>query len=71
MVQVMVPPTLIVVTGVPLTSSCHLKFDPFTVAVAGAVDVGVGDGDVAVTEGDGEAGVGVVAEAVGDDVVLL
>jgi hypothetical protein len=60
MVQVTVPPTLIVVTGEPLASSCHLKLDPFTLAVLGAVDVGVGDGDVAVAVGDGVEGVGVV-----------
>ena len=41
MVQVTVPPTLIVVTGVPLASSCHLKLEPFTEAVAGPVGVGV------------------------------
>src|ERR1700741_2075479 len=56
MVQVMVPPTLTVVTGEPLTSSCHLKLDPFTVAVFGAVE----DGD-AVAVGDGG---GVAVEAV-------
>ena len=53
MVQVMVPPTLIVVTALPLASSCHLKLDPFTVAVVGAVEVGLGDGVV----GDGVVGV--------------
>ena len=47
---------MIVVTGVPLASSCHLKFEPFTLAVAGAVLPG--DGDAA--DGDGDAG------AVGD-----
>jgi hypothetical protein len=50
-VHVTVPPTLIVVTGVPLASSCHLKLEPFTVAVVGAVDgdtVAVGDGDAGV-----------------------
>lgn len=35
MVQVTLPPTLTVVTGVPLASSCHLKLDPLTEAVAG------------------------------------
>ena len=64
----MVPPTLIVVTGVPLASSAHLRLDPFTVAVAGlGAD---GDGEVVtVTVGDGDAGVGVPAE--GDGVELL
>jgi hypothetical protein len=62
-VQVTLPPTLIVVTGVPLASSVHLKFEPFTPPVAG-------DGDTdAVTVGDGEAGVGVLTE--GDGVALL
>jgi len=62
-VQVTLPPTLIVVTGVPLASSVHLKLDPFTLPVAG-------DGDTeAVTVGDGEAGVGVLAE--GDGVALF
>lgn len=56
-VHVTLPPTLIVVTGVPLPSSVHLKLDPFTPAVAG-------DGDT-VTVGDGDAGVGVLAEGVG------
>ena len=57
MVQVTVPPTLIVVTGVPLASSCHLKLEPFTDAV-------LGDGDTAAV-GDGVAGVGVPAVGVG------
>jgi hypothetical protein len=35
-VHVTVPPTLIVVTFVPLASSTHLKFDPLTDAVVGA-----------------------------------
>jgi hypothetical protein len=62
MVQVTLPPTLIVVTGVPLASSVHLKLAPFTLAVAGPV----GDGDTdAVTVGDGEAGVGVLTEGEG------
>src|SRR6266851_2219116 len=41
-VQVTVPPTLIVVTGVPLTSSVNLKLATFTAAVRGAVAAGVG-----------------------------
>ena len=57
MVHVMVPPTFIVGTGVPLASSCHLKLEPFTVAV-------LGDGDTPAV-GDGDAGVGVAVVAVG------
>ena len=64
MVQVTVPPTLIVVTGVPLLSSCHLKFDPLTLAVVGAPGP-PGDGDVGGAVGDAGAGEGVEAEAVG------
>ena len=65
-VQVTLPPTLIVVTGVPLASSVHLKLAPFTLAVVGAA----GDGDTdAVTVGDGEAGVGVLTE--GEGVALV
>jgi len=64
MVQVTVPPTLIVVTGVPLASSCHLKFDPLTLAVAGAPGP-PGDGDVGATVGDAGAIVGVEVAAVG------
>ena len=69
-VHVTFPPTLIVVTGVPLASSVHLKFDPFTLAVAGPA----GDGDTdAVAVGDGEAGVGVLTEALteGEGVALV
>ena len=67
MVQVMLPPTLIVVTGVPLVSSVHLKLAPFTLPVAGDADT---DGDTdAVTVGDGEAGVGVPTE--GEGVALV
>jgi hypothetical protein len=51
---------LIVVTGVPLTSSVHLKLDPFTVAVMGAVGVDMGVGVAVVA-----AGVGVVVAGVG------
>ena len=51
-VHVTVPPTLIVVTGVPLASSCHFKPFVFTVAVVGAVGVGVGVGIVAVGVAD-------------------
>ena len=61
-VQVTLPPTLIVVTGVPLASSVHFKLAPFTLAVDAA-----GDGDTdAVTVGDGEAGVGVLTESEGE-----
>jgi hypothetical protein len=59
-VQVILPPTLIVVTGVPLTSSLHWKLDPFTLPVAG---------DTAAV-GDGGAVVGVV-EAVGVGVAVF
>lgn len=48
-IQVTVPPTLIVVTFVPLASSTHLKLDPFTDAVVGALGV-VGE-VVVVTDG--------------------
>jgi hypothetical protein len=65
-VQVTLPPTLIVVTGVPLASSVHLKLLPFTLAVAGPA----GDGEMdPVTVGDGEAGVGVLTE--GEGVALV
>ena len=67
-VQVTLPPTLIVVTGVLLASSVHLKLAPFTLAVAGPA----GDGDTdAVTVGDGEAGVGVLTEGEGVALVEL
>ena len=42
-----------VVMAVPLASSTHLKLEPFTEAVVGAVDVGVGEGVVAVALGVG------------------
>jgi hypothetical protein len=45
-VHVTVPPTFIVVTGVPLASSCHFKPTFFTVAVVGAGGVGAGVGVV-------------------------
>src|SRR5258708_588312 len=57
MVHLMVPPTLIVVTGVPLTSSFHLKSDPVTAAVLGVAGVGVCVGVVGVTVAVATAGV--------------
>ena len=64
----MLPPTLIVVIGVPLASSVQLKFVAFTLAVVGAA--GLGDAATA-GEGDAIAGVGDAVETVGPTLALL
>ena len=57
----MVPPTLIVVTFLPLTESVQTKFVPFTAAVVGALGLGEPGAAVAVTVGAGLAPVAAVA----------
>jgi len=62
-VKVIVPPTLIVVTFLPLTESVQTKLVPFTAAVAGALGLGEPGAAVAVavTVGAGLTLVAVVA----------
>jgi len=55
----MLPPTLIVVIGVPLASSVQLKFVAFTLAVVGAVGLTEGEGDAVMGVGETVATVGV------------
>lgn len=64
----MLPPTLIVVIGVPLASSVQLKFVAFTLAVVGAA--GLGDA-ATIGEGDAVVGVGDTVETVGATLALL
>ena len=68
-VQVTFPPTLIVVTGVPLASSCHLIPLFLTLAVVGADGLGVAGGDVGADVGVVVAEVVDVGALVGADEV--
>jgi hypothetical protein len=68
-VQVTFPPTLIVVTGVPLASSCHFRPTFFTLAVVGADALGVADGTDGADVGVAVAVVVLVGALVGEDVV--